>query len=146
MKASQTNQQNISNAQGKRKDHKFFIRPKAALFCAHWEIQNLVFMFFFPVLPLAFVLLQVKSFGHSQRAKCKRNESMCQFVYAKALNLPFPLCIWNVLLVCLWRLHWTFHIILSHHSEQNTTVLRESFHLYMLSRISKENMFVLNKN
>ena len=38
-------------------------------------------------------LLQVKSFGNSQREKCKRNESMCQFVYAKALNLPFPLCI-----------------------------------------------------
>ena len=35
---------------------------------------------------------------------------------------------------------------LSHHNEQNTTVLRESFHLYMLSRISKENMFVWNKN
>ena len=25
------------------------IRPKAALFCAHWEIQNLVFMFFLTV-------------------------------------------------------------------------------------------------
>ena len=45
---------------------------------------------FFPVLAMAFIFLKVKSFGHSQRAKCKRNESMCQFVYAKALNLPFP--------------------------------------------------------
>ena len=47
------------------------------------------FQGFVPVLAMAFISLQVKSFGHSQRAKCKRNESMCQFVYAKALNLPF---------------------------------------------------------
>ena len=26
-------------------------RPKAALFCAHWEIQNLVFMFFSQLFP-----------------------------------------------------------------------------------------------
>ena len=30
------------------------IRPKAALFCAHWEIQNLVFMFFVKVLSTFF--------------------------------------------------------------------------------------------
>ena len=40
-------------------------RPKAALFCAHWEIQNLVFMFFpgcVPVFPLALFLDMKRSF------------------------------------------------------------------------------------
>ena len=70
------------------------IRPKAALFCAHWEIQNLVFMFFFPVFPLALFLGKQRSLDiHAEQNAIFAQ----QFVISigKSLNL----CLWSPLFV-----------------------------------------------